>query len=181
MDSKKTDVNSDMLLLNLESLVSENRVISFLKLHGSIDWVERVDDGKIFWRDSLESHYRERFRGRLIIYPIYEKYVSAEPYYSLFTRFKIMLRSELVCLVIGYSFRDPSINNALVDALKSKKSSRMIIVNRDTKEIQKIRSRFERLNAPTNRISYLPESFGESHAIEEIRDSRRSQIFNRLM
>jgi hypothetical protein len=52
-----------------------------------------------------------------MVYPIYEKYISKDPFFSLHSYFRKMLYYQDVYIVIGYSFRDPSINNAFAEML----------------------------------------------------------------
>jgi hypothetical protein len=64
-----------------------------------------------------------------------------------------------VYLVVGFSFRDPSINNAFRDALTNKPASRMIIVNSNRKVIE------NRVNEmfPKNKIEFVEDRFGSSN------------------
>src|SRR5437588_475071 len=84
-----------------------------LKLQGSLDWWAR-DDGRIVISEYGKPAYGEKLTDHIMIYPVYEKYISREPFYSLYTAFRRNLREEEIIVVIGYSFRDISVNNALV-------------------------------------------------------------------
>jgi hypothetical protein len=61
-------------------------------------------------------------------------------------------------LVIGFSFRDPSINNAFRDALTNKSESRMIVVNSNREAIE------NRVNEifPKDRIEFIENRFGSN-------------------
>jgi hypothetical protein len=69
--------------LDLPSLREKASSVHYLKLHGSLDWWKR-DDEKIVI-GSGKSLYGEKLIDHIIIYPIYEKYISREPFYSLYT------------------------------------------------------------------------------------------------
>ena len=70
-----------------------------------------------------------------MIFPTTEKYFSRNPYFNLLRK----LREELMgtikdkehILVIGYSFRDPAINNAFYDAFKNIKRALFFDFNED--------------------------------------------------
>lgn len=106
--------------------------VDYVKLHGSIDWFWRADINKIEelrWEPKELSYYDEAYRGRTWIFPIQEKYVSKYPNSILHGYFQKMLLELKIYIVIGYSFRDPAINNAFIDALNENKDSRIVIIN----------------------------------------------------
>jgi hypothetical protein len=100
----------------------------------------------------------ETYNDQLMIYPIYEKYVSEDPYFSLYFYFRKLLYWNDTYVVIGYSFRDQSINNAFADALRRKKNSRLIIVNSNKKSIE------QRINQyfPKKKVRIIEDSFGNT-------------------
>lgn len=81
--------------------------IEYINLHGSIDW----------WKDNHNNIYQDfkgdnpivKLRGRNIIYPVYEKSVSREPFFTLYQYFRRSLLHESIVITIGYSFGDISI------------------------------------------------------------------------
>lgn len=79
-------------------------------------------------RECQNSLMGESYRMRLMIYPIYDKIVSAEPFVSLYNHLRKLLTLHDAYVVIGYSFRDQSINDAFRNALQNE-SKRMVIVN----------------------------------------------------
>ncbi len=136
--------------------------INLLKLHGSIDWMIDQNDN-VQERESTFSLYGEKFKGRLMIYPIHEKFVSQEPYFSLYSCFKSMLSVSQVCIAIGYSFRDQSVNNAFLDVFKNDASKKLYVVNMNTAPIK------ERLkSAPANNVTYINATFGAPEFISTL-------------
>ncbi len=136
------DVKTQERYLDTEGIVSGkyqavNTYIEYLKLHGSIDWRIRSSDKRIVQREHTKSLRGEKYPEQLMIYPVYEKHISRDPYFALHYYFRYLLHINDVYLVIGFSFRDPSINNAFRDALINKATSRMIIVNSNRKAIRK--------------------------------------------
>jgi hypothetical protein len=101
-----------------------------------------------------------------MVYPIYEKYVSEDPYFTLYYFFRKILSFHDVYVIIGYSFRDPSINNAFGDALRSRSSSRMIIVNNNTRNIQR---RIEE-NFPMSKVDVIQKSFGDDDLPSKLKE-----------
>jgi hypothetical protein len=74
----------------------------------------------------LENPF-EVLTERTIIYPIYEKHITRDPFFTLYQYFRRTLFNEDIVIVIGYSFRDLTINNAFSDWLASKPESRLTI------------------------------------------------------
>lgn len=140
--------------------------IQYLKLHGSTDWWIRSRDNKIVARESPISLLGESYLGRQMIYPAYDKHVSEEPYSYLFNYFRKILNSQDVYIVVGFSFRDPSINNAFRDVLLRRPESRMIIVNRTPNNIRNNISNF-----PHDKIDVIAKSFEDDELIDELRET----------
>jgi hypothetical protein len=98
-----------------------------------------------------------------MIYPIYEKFVSKDPFFALYQYFRNMLFREDILIVIGFSFRDPSINNAFTDWLSRKPSSRLITVARQERQ-NTIRETF----GNNDRIQFVDTYFGENGFISNL-------------
>jgi hypothetical protein len=131
--------SSDEKMLNLRRIQTQitDDDIQYLQLHGSIDWWLRKRDNKIVKRENPKSLRGEQYPEQIMVYPIYEKHISQDPFFSLYSYFRRLLYSRDIYIVIGYSFRDPSINNAFGDVLRDKTESRMIIVNPNKASIEK--------------------------------------------
>jgi hypothetical protein len=161
--------DTDEYYLPVEKIVlgtqHSNFAIEYLKLHGSIDWWIRDRDNRIIRRDTDVSLTGERYRGQLMIYPIYEKYISKDPFFSLYYYFRKLLYLHNRYVVIGYSFRDPSINNAFADALRDT-NKRMIIVNPDRNSMEwRVDQSF-----PNDRVDIIETAFGEPNLVDDLRD-----------
>jgi hypothetical protein len=144
------------------------RNIEYLKLHGSINWWIRQGDKKIIRRNETQPSTTlmgDTFREQLMIYPIYEKYVSVDPYFSLYYYFRKLLYFHEEYVIIGYSFRDPSINNAFADALRDRRNSRLIIVNSNRDNIER------RINEifPADQVDIVGTQFGDNNLYTELR------------
>ena len=139
-----------------------NSDLRYLKLHGSIDWWVRSRDGVITTRESDVSLFGEKYLNRVMICPAYEKKVSREPFASLHTYFRNILQSNDVYVVIGYSFRDSSINDSFIDSLKDE-NKRMIIVNPNK---EKIISKLK--GFPLDRIDVVLRHFGRPELFDEL-------------
>ncbi len=128
--------------LDLAYLRTRSKDIHYLKLHGSLDWWERSDK-KIVLSDSEKPLYGEKLVNHIMIYPVYEKYISREPFFSLYAAFRRILLEEKIIIVMGYSFRDLSINNAFLDTLSTDEESRMIICAKSHAVRQRIAKIFQ--------------------------------------
>jgi hypothetical protein len=135
---------------------------SFLPSQSNISWWER-DDKKIVISSHGKSSYGEKFNDHIMIYPVYEKYISREPFYSLYTAFRRILFEEQI--VIGYSFRDISINNAFLDYIRTNKESRIIICIRSDSVKKRIMRLFHGYHC---RISFINNYFSENGFINEL-------------
>lgn len=67
----------DEVILNTQNLQNE---VTYLKLHGSINWCLRKRDNNIVPREYSESLYGEEYLRRVMIYPIYGKTMSRKPF-----------------------------------------------------------------------------------------------------
>lgn len=132
------------------------------KLHGSTDWW--VDDNnnilESFSQDNPLSHFSER----QIIYPVYEKYISKEPFFTLYQYFRKRLLEEDIVIVIGYSFADISINNSFIDWLLYNDHARLIVVAKEYRHDLIRASLFDE----SNRIEFISDYFGEPNFISNL-------------
>jgi hypothetical protein len=60
---------------------------SYVKLHGSIDWWQN-DSGQIIASLEGQENLFEILTERTIIYPIYEKHVTKDPFFTLYQYFR---------------------------------------------------------------------------------------------
>lgn len=149
---------------------SPNLSIQYLKLHGSINWWIRESDKRIVQRNERRASTTlmgETYSERLMIYPIYEKYVSIDPYFSLHYYFRRLLYFHNDYVVIGYSFRDQAINNAFADALRMNSKAKMVVVNKDAQSInQKVNEIFHDIS--DGRITQIQTAFGDNTLYDEL-------------
>ena len=95
------------------------------KLHGSLNWVSHGD--KIRQRETDESFAGE---DNVIIYPTLsskDKNYNREPYKTMQSKFKARVKKTDVFIVIGYSFRDESINKEFKNFLRRDKTKMIVI------------------------------------------------------
>ena len=147
--------------LDLEAILYNqlhpNEEIKLLKLHGSIDWRIRDKDKKIIKRDTSYSHRGITAKEPLMIYPIYDKKISEKFFYSMYYSFKKLLRFHEIYTIIGYSFRDNSINDAFRYGLQNNLHSRMIVITTNEIVINRINTIFSDCR---NKIEILNTKFG---------------------
>jgi hypothetical protein len=144
-----------------------NYVPSFLKLHGSLDWWIDETKTEITLSESNES-YGKHLGERLMIYPIHEKYISEFPFYYTYNAFRKMLQDERIIVVIGYSFRDESINNAfrskyLMEKENKKENFSMLICTTSKEVKERVTKIFE-----DKMISVIDSNFFEDNFIEKL-------------
>ena len=157
--------------LDLSGIINEQNKPEYVKLHGSIDWWQ-TDSGNII-ESYPKDHLYETLIRRLIIYPIYEKHISDDPFFTLYQYFRRRLAlHEDLTVIIGYSFRDPSVNKAFFDWLKLRENARLIVVSRKDNQ-QKIRNLFNGVDA---RIQFINEYFGDDNFIQMLIESLTTDI-----
>jgi len=125
-----------------------------IKLHGSI-WQFKQGD-KIIQTIASPKNLPLRISvgEQMMIYPVGEKPILQEPYYSFYSIFKEQPWSALV--TIGYSFRDEPINIAILERLEvpPPPKIKLIVVNPDAeKVIGNLGSKVSELNQRIIRIS----------------------------
>jgi hypothetical protein len=169
------DKTSNDMVLNLKRmnhLQTESTVddIQLVQLHGSIDWWRRSESGredKIVLRENSKSYRHVKYPEQLMVYPIYEKHISRDPWFSLYCYFWRQLYRQDIYIVIGYSFRDPSINNAFGDALRYQSGSRMIIVNRNkTNILKRVEESF-----PRSKVEIIETEFGNNNLKSKLKEA----------
>src|SRR5690242_18309360 len=99
-------------ILDIQGITQGSMDLEYIKLHGSIDWW--LNDQGMVVRSIEGNNPFEVLVDRTMIYPIYEKSVSRDPFFALYQYFRKMLFRDDILIVIGFSFRDPSINNAFL-------------------------------------------------------------------
>jgi hypothetical protein len=154
--------------LNLRKILKHdfhsNERIDYIKLHGSMDWWKDTKDNII--QDFSGNNPIVKLKNRNIIYPVYEKSVSREPFFTLYQYFRRTLLDESIVIIIGYSFGDISINNAFIDWLSFNRKARLVIVSRK-KNHRRIRKIFGNLQ---DRVEFIMEYFGEPNFIQNLGD-----------
>ncbi|MFH1523512.1 MAG: SIR2 family protein [Chloroflexota bacterium] len=90
-------------------LVISNKGIRLTKLHGSVNWIRRVD-GKIPISAPI---YTGDHNNHLILYPGFKGSPNNEPFTSFHSHFVDVLNKADILLFIGFAFRDEYINTLL--------------------------------------------------------------------
>jgi len=100
------------------------------KLHGSLDWRETEDEKieRVPTEEKVSSRTR-RYKSNILIYPAQKNYETEEPFRRLQKYFVEVLNRHKLCLVIGFSFRDPAINNVFLDFLGFNRKRRLVVVS----------------------------------------------------
>ena len=112
-----------------DEVIPVGGVIRIYKLHGSINWL-REPTGHI--RRAVVRSIDDLKDEPVVVYPSEQKYLQTQygVYESMMGRFRARLRGNGVnatLVVMGYSFNDEHINEAIVDAVTSAKSNLTVI------------------------------------------------------
>lgn len=138
-----------------------------IKLHGSI-WqfkqgnriIKTIEDPK---KSSLDIKIDEE----MLIYPIGEKPMLKNPYYSFYKIFKEQEWFRMIA--IGYSFRDEPVNIAIAENLGKVEDATLIVLNPEPEKVIQnfgpVASRFD------DRIIRVPGEFGDERVLERLKDA----------
>ena len=102
------------------------------KIHGSVNWVENDDEGKLFKIQEIQDPTFDILENKptVMIHPTPLKYNASlgSPYSDLFREFqKKLMQNNNILVTIGYSFSDEHINNLIFQAFTIP-SFRLIII-----------------------------------------------------
>lgn len=126
--------------INTREVIYKPHVIDLLKIHGSIDWIEK--DGEIV-RASIEDindSIQNDKNNLKMIFPTSNKYAQSyeEPYFDRMTRFQNKLRNPNTLLVTaGFSFGDNHISRMIINAIKHNSSLNCLITDYNIHEFDK--------------------------------------------
>lgn len=109
--------------------------LKLVKLHGSLDWFLNAN-GDVTRETSPPSktYVKRDVLGEVMIYPIQEKALYMEPYFTMFRLLKDELRNAKHWIVIGHRFNDPVIRQIFFESYSSEK--RVILVSPEAKQIE---------------------------------------------
>lgn len=109
-----------------DDVFDEKNAVAYrlFKLHGSVNWI-RGADGHI----RRVSHQADE---PAVVYPSEQKYIQTQygVYETLMGRFRDRLRSERMnnrLVVLGYSFNDEHINEAICDSVNARRNNLTVI------------------------------------------------------
>lgn len=127
----------------------------YFKLHGSTSWYQQ-QDGRI-----VKTTHAEMDPGRLrtmLIYPTLakRKQVDAEPYSTCYKYLKGCLSTGAVlCVVIGFSFRDREINEVIQSAVRVNRNVQFLVVDPHPNETHVLNV----LNLKKARVEFIRDKF----------------------
>ncbi len=96
----------------------------YFKLHGSVSW-KKHNDGII----RVPFHSSTPLDDNILLYPGEHKQPSKEPFKTLYNQLQVKLSEAEVFIIIGFSFRDPLINELFLIALERNEELKYIIWN----------------------------------------------------
>lgn len=141
-----------------DSWNTEDGCVRLVKLHGSVTWQRR--DGEII--GMMLPGSRVETKEDVLIEPTLDvKDYNGKPFKRLFHQCdKMLSATDMLLVVIGYSFRDDAINKKIMDSIN--RGTQMLVVSpsaeRDVRENLKPPPKHTRGARP--RIETMPEEFG---------------------
>lgn len=131
-----------------------DKQIHLYKLHGSINWL-RAPNGEIVSGKPEEPG----LNPRPLVFGTNQKYKSSFPYSELYVQFKEVLTKAKMLIVIGYSFQDQHINDAIKNALYDNSRTELKLIVNNTSFSETEFFSFPRLNKKTSKDFLLPKIF----------------------
>jgi hypothetical protein len=105
---------------------SDNSIrVTITKLHGSIDWRRRKDGGI----NIGNTDFSGQLDDHLLLYPGYDKASHNEPFASFHNYFQHCLFQSNQIIVVGYAFRDKSVNSIIERALNADMHRRLSVID----------------------------------------------------
>jgi hypothetical protein len=108
--------------------------VNVYKLHGSLYWFKTAS-GKML-RVPIKGmnldkmkHLTDEPLSEIMIYPALQKNKQSQVYLWLHNKFLEELKKTDTCVIVGYSFRDEDIRNAIIDSLKVNKKLWLIVIS----------------------------------------------------
>ena len=141
------------------------------KLHGSLNWEEV--DGNITSKPQIGGIDIRTGREyeNIILYPAGYQHWTKEPFIELLYQFRNHLKEAKYLIVIGYSFRDPVIQEVLLQGFKKNKELEMILIDPRAEEL--IQNRLKEIKS---RVKPCPYEFGKEKILENLVSSVRKII-----
>jgi SIR2-like domain len=114
--------------------------LRLVKLHGSTTWLIRKDTREIEEKQfdidqGVELGTGSMYTDEVVMYPLRQKQLYVDPYIQMFFLLNKELQYNKVWIVVGYSFRDPIIQNIFSDNFKDGK--KMILIHPNPEEVKK--------------------------------------------
>jgi hypothetical protein len=146
-----------------------------IKLHGSI-WQFKTKERIIQTIGPPESSPLDISVGeQMMIYPVGEKPILKEPYYSFYSIFKEQPWSILI--VIGHSFRDEPVNIAILERLVGAPASKLIVIDPEADSV--IRNLQPPSKEVDQRVIRIPQPFeNDARLFRRIKIAIRSSSYN---
>lgn len=150
LDHFEKEPNSNNNFFSLKALP----VHSFCKLHGSLDWTQEKETGRVI-REQNSGYSIYDTEGEVMLFPIQQKDLYLHPWFTLFFDLRVGLQQQSVWYAIGYAFNDDFIRNVFQERLSHNPEKRLVIINPNA---EKIIYKFSEL--VRNQIDVLPIKFG---------------------
>jgi hypothetical protein len=109
-------------------------LVNLVKLHGSIDQFRTERGIEKLPAPPSKGYYTTKVLEQMMIFPVFEKYVTRGPYFDMYAMLRERLQQEPVCIMIGYSFRDEAVNNAFEDSIENNANLKIVYVGGERAE-----------------------------------------------
>ncbi|RNJ75692.1 MAG: hypothetical protein EB828_04530 [Nitrosopumilus sp. D6] len=137
---------------------------TFCKLHGSLDWTKKLNQGKIMRK--TQSNYSKYGPGNdVMLFPIQQKDLYLDPWSSLFADLKYGLLEKQYWYAVGYAFNDIIIKDIFEKSIMDNKDKKLVIIDPNAYEIK---NKFDK--SIQDKVDALPIKFDDDHFETKISD-----------
>jgi len=164
IDHFEKEQNSNNYFFSLKGLP----VHSFCKLHGSLDWTQEKETGRVI-REQNSGYSIYDTEGEVMLFPIQQKDLYLHPWFTLFLDLRIGLQQQSVWYAIGYAFNDEFIRNVFQEILSHNPDKKLVIINPNAEEIV-----YKFSESVRNQIDILPIKFGGEYFDLQLDDNINS-------
>ncbi len=132
------------------------------KLHGSLNWYreEKTVRAESVLGRGLRSVSGKKLRN-VILYPAGYMELTREPFIELLQRLRVALKKTRYLVAIGYSFRDPYIQNVIESGFDENQDLQLILIDPNGEKLLK-----NVLRKIKERVIVHPYEFGKPECIE---------------
>jgi hypothetical protein len=152
-------------------LLGESRLLRLYKLHGSLNWRKTTGRPPIVEQVPPEEPIgvggEDSYAGNVLIYPGGKTEPTSKPFDWLYEAFRNKMKVAALCVAVGFSFRDPYLNEVFLEFLKRENTELISVSPTASHDMEEnlVKDLFQDLKRRT-KIVPIDKKFEESTLVE---------------